>query len=188
MSSPLLAVPPHALNPPRPLCHTPSCEEILLSVTTQLPLLIFLGKIIVDTIPQAKGASQVWDKERCLHTKIQGSLHMCVCLVAQSCLTLCDPMDHSPLGSSVHGDSPGKNTGVGCHAQPGIFPTQGLNPGLPHCRQILYHLSHQGGQCICIDWTKMCSVSWANLFFKFLHSHVPKVFTTWDFIMSAVTE
>ena len=27
---------------------------------------------------------------------------------------------------------------------PGIFPTQGLNPGLPHCRQILYHLSHQG--------------------------------------------
>jgi len=43
---------------------------------------------------------------------------------------------------SVHGDSPGKNTGVGCHALfQGIFPTQGSNPGLPHCRQILYHLS-----------------------------------------------
>ena len=42
-------------------------------------------------------------------------------------------------------DSPGKNTGVGCHALlQGIFPTQGSNPGLPHCRQILYHLSHQG--------------------------------------------
>ena len=34
----------------------------------------------------------------------------------QSCLTLCDPMDCSLPGSSVHGDSPGKNTGVGCHA------------------------------------------------------------------------
>ena len=42
-------------------------------------------------------------------------------------------------------DSPGKNTGVGCHALlQGIFPAQGLNPGLPHCRQILYRLSHQG--------------------------------------------
>ena len=66
-------------------------------------------------------------------------------LVVQSCLTLCDPVDCSPPGSSVHGDSPGKNTGVGSHTLlQGIFPTQGLNPGLLHCRQILYHLSHQG--------------------------------------------
>ena len=56
-----------------------------------------------------------------------------------------DPMDCSLSGSSVHGDSPYKNTGVGCHALlQGIFPTQGLNPGLPHCGQILSHLSHQG--------------------------------------------
>ena len=42
-------------------------------------------------------------------------------------------------------DSPGKNTGVGCHALlQEIFPTQGSNLGLSHCRQILYHLSHQG--------------------------------------------
>ena len=42
-------------------------------------------------------------------------------------------------------NSPGKNTGVGCHSLlHGIFPTQGSNPGLPHCRKILYHLSHQG--------------------------------------------
>ena len=42
----------------------------------------------------------------------------------------------SQPGSSVHGDSPGKNTGVGCHALlQGIFPTQGSNPGLPHCRR-----------------------------------------------------
>ena len=39
-----------------------------------------------------------------------------LCLVAQSCLTLCDPMECSPPGSSVRGDSPGKNTGVDCHA------------------------------------------------------------------------
>ena len=42
-------------------------------------------------------------------------------------------------------DSPGKDTGVGCHfLLQGIFPTQGSNPGLLHCRQTLYHLSHQG--------------------------------------------
>ena len=68
-----------------------------------------------------------------------------LCLVAQSCLTLCNLMDYSLPGSSVHGDYPGKNTEVGCHALfQGIFPTQGSNPGLLPCRQILYHLSHQG--------------------------------------------
>ena len=44
-------------------------------------------------------------------------------------------------------DFPGMNTGVGCHfLLQEIFPTQGLNLGLPHCRQTLYHLSHQGSQ------------------------------------------
>ena len=70
-----------------------------------------------------------------------------LCLVAQSCLTLCDSVDYSPLGSSVHGDSAGKNTGVGCRALlQGILSTQGLNPGFPHRRRILYCLSHQGSQ------------------------------------------
>ena len=59
----------------------------------------------------------------CMHAKL---LH--------SCLTLCDPMDCSPPGSwspGVHGDSPGKNTGVGCHFLPQrIFLTQGSNPCL----------------------------------------------------------
>ena len=42
-------------------------------------------------------------------------------------------------------DSPGKNTGVGCHfLLQGLFPTQVSNPSLPHCRQTLYCLSHQG--------------------------------------------
>ena len=49
-----------------------------------------------------------------------------VCWVAQSCLTLCDSMDFSPPGFSVHGDSTGKNTGVGCYTLcQRIFPTQG---------------------------------------------------------------
>ena len=137
-------------------------------------------------------------------------------LVTQSCLTLCDPMDYSLPGSSVHGilqarilewvtitfsrgsswhrdqtrvsytagrfftiraiskwkneteilvtqsdslqfhglgltkclcpwDSLSKNTGVGCHfLLQGIFPNQGSNPGLLHCRQTLYHQSCQG--------------------------------------------
>ena len=51
---------------------------------------------------------------------------MCVCLVDQSCLTVCNPMDCSLPDPFVHGDSPGRNTGVGCHALlQGIFPTQG---------------------------------------------------------------
>ena len=68
-----------------------------------------------------------------------------LCLVPQSRLTLCDPMDCSPPGSSVHSDSPGRNTGVACQALlQGIFPAHGSNPGLLHCRQIIYHLSHLG--------------------------------------------
>ena len=65
--------------------------------------------------------------------------------IAQSCLTLWDPRDCNPPGSSVPGDSPGKKTGVGSHTLlQGIFPTQGLNPGLLNCRLILCCLSHQG--------------------------------------------
>ena len=72
--------------------------------------------------------------------------------MAQSCPTLHYSLDGSPPGSSVDGDFPGKNIGVGCHALfQGIFPTQGLNPGFPHCRQILYHLSHQGSPRI-LEW------------------------------------
>ena len=78
------------------------------------------------------------------------------CLVSQSCLTLCDPVDCSPPGSSVHRDCPGKNTEVGCHAfLQGIFPTQGSNPGLLYCRWILYCLKPgkptlKGGTLICL--------------------------------------
>ena len=67
-----------------------------------------------------------------------------LCLVAQLCPTLSNPMNCSPPGSSAQGDSQGKNTGVGCHVLlQQIFPTQGLNPGLLHCRWILYLLSQR---------------------------------------------
>ena len=64
--------------------------------------------------------------------------------VAQSCLTLCGTMDCSLPGSSVHGIFQAivlEWTAIFFSRE---FPTQGSNPALPHCRQTLYHLSHQG--------------------------------------------
>ena len=73
--------------------------------------------------------------------------HRTLWSVRQSCVTLCDSVDCSPPGSSVHGVSTGKNTGVGCHARlQGIFPTQESNQSLPHCRQILYQVSCREAQ------------------------------------------
>ena len=90
------------------------------------------------------------------------SLSLCVCiyiyiythtnththiwkLVSQLCPPLCDPIDYSPPGFSVHENSPAKNTGVGWHfLLQGIFLTQEPNPGLLHCRLVLCQLSYQG--------------------------------------------
>ena len=80
----------------------------------------------------------------CCHRQATG-----LYLVAQQCPTLCYPMEYSLPGSSVHGDSPGRNTRADCHALlQGIFSTQRWNPGLLHCSQILYCLSYQGSQAI----------------------------------------
>ena len=67
--------------------------------------------------------------------------------VAQSSLTLCDPhVLYSPW------NSPGKNTGIGSLSfLQGNFPTQGSNPGLPHCRRVLYQLSQRGRPRI-LEW------------------------------------
>jgi len=54
---------------------------------------------------------------------------MCECLVAQLCLTLCDPMDCSLPGFSIHGDSPGKN-GLP-YPPPGDLPNPGMKPRSP---------------------------------------------------------
>ena len=59
-------------------------------------------------------------------------------LFAQSCLTLCDPMNHSPPDPSIHGILRGIILGVGCHVLlHGIFPTQGLNLSLPTAGRFL---------------------------------------------------
>ena len=69
-----------------------------------------------------------------------------LCLVTQSCLTLCHPMDCSPLSIGIL-----QARILEWHAPlQEIFPTQGSNPGSPHYRQILYHLSHQGS--LSFDW------------------------------------
>ena len=71
-------------------------------------------------------------------------MYVCV-LVTQSCLSLCDPMDYSLLGSSVHGHFQAKLLEWISHSLlQGVFLTQGSNLGLLHCRRILYYLSHQG--------------------------------------------
>ena len=63
----------------------------------------------------------------------------------QLCLTLCDPVDCSQSGSSVHGTLQARILEWGRHSlRQGLFLTQGLNLCLLHCRQILYHLSNQG--------------------------------------------
>ena len=59
--------------------------------------------------------------------------------VTQPCLTLCDPVDYT-----VHGILQARILEWVAFPSPRIFPAQGLNPGLPHCRQILYQLSHKG--------------------------------------------
>ena len=65
--------------------------------------------------------------------------------VTQSCPTLCDPMD-----DTVHGILQARILEwVAFPFSRGIFPTQGSNPGLPHCRRILHQLSHQGRPSIC---------------------------------------
>ena len=96
-------------------------------------------------------------------------------LVAKSCLTLVTPWTVAcqvPLPL----DSPGKNTGVGCHfLLQGIFPTQESNPGLLHCRQILYWLSYEGSpfffQCIYPNY----SICWKKQQHKNLLSFLNKI-------------
>ena len=79
-------------------------------------------------------------------------------MLTQVCCCCCAVLSHSVVSDAFqpHGlwptrllcpwDFPGRSTGVGCHALfQGIFPTQGWNLSFLHCRQTLYHLSHQGG-------------------------------------------
>ena len=75
-------------------------------------------------------------------------------LVTQSCLSLCDPMDCSPLGSSVQRICQARIL-VDCHSfLQGIFPTRVLSLGLLHCRQSPYAMSHQESPRAQWSWSK----------------------------------
>ena len=108
--------------------------------------------------------------ERVCSAHLWALMHNCMC--APLCLTLCDPMDWSPRGSSVHGIfQPRILTGFHFLLQ-GIFPTQGLSScllQLLHCRWILYHRHHLGspvfselGFYLCKWWSCRCMSSFWN--------------------------
>ena len=99
---------------------------------------IFLGSKII-----AHGDCSHEIKRRLL-LRIKAITNLKESEVSQLCLTL---QHHGlqPATLLCPWDFPGKNTGMGCHfLLQWFFPTQGSNPGLPHCRQTPYHLSHQG--------------------------------------------
>ena len=103
-------------------------------------------------LPSIFPSIRVFSNESAHHIRWPKTIRRPCSLVAQSCSTLCNPVDCSPPGSSVLGDSPGKNSGVSCHALlQGAFRTQGLNSDLPHCRRILYHLSTREAQYYAIN-------------------------------------
>ena len=105
-----------------------------------------------------------------------------MCCAVLSCSVLSDfwdPIDYSLLGSSVLGNSPGKNTGVDCHALlQRIFPTQGSNPGLLHCRQILYYLSYREALWMSV-WRKAAHVFvrvWVSMWLACMWVNVLRIY------------
>ena len=91
----------------------------------------------------------LWSGPRCVY-----SCMLCVCVCVYVCVCVCvrcSVMSDSlrPTRPLCSWSSPGKNTGVSSYfLLQGIFLTQGLNLGIPHCRQILYHLNHQESQWV----------------------------------------
>ena len=90
-----------------------------------------------DVRPGQGGHNRLMPSKLCPNLgKVVRSFILMKVKVAQLCLTLCDPMDYTVQG---------QNTGVDSLSLfQGIFPTQGSNPDLPHCRQSLSQLSHKG--------------------------------------------
>ena len=100
-----------------------------------------LASVYTLSVPSLKFQDLTW------HLKVKVKSLSRVQLFAIPWTIACQAPPESPPW-----DSPGKNTGVGCHfLLQGIFPTQGSDPGLLHCRQILYQLSLQGSPRI-LEW------------------------------------
>ena len=90
-----------------------------------------------DPVWRAKVMMGIWS-----YCEISPFLYTVLCLAMSDSL---QSHGQRSLAGYSPWDSLGKSTGVGCHAlHQGVCPTQGSNPGLLHCRQILYHLNHQG--------------------------------------------
>ena len=101
------------------------------------------GDLNVENETAPKRARRERGRQKAVFLNLLHIRITCACSVSKSCPTLCNPTVCSPPSSSVHGISQAKILEwVAIHQ--GIFPTQGSNPGLPHCRQTLYCLSHQG--------------------------------------------
>ena len=107
-------------------------------------LLYYGNMLIIPPARQENILNNFGERKQSMRSKYLDYLKVKV-LVAQLCLILCDPMDCEAQGLLCPWNSPGKNTGVGCHSLlQGIFPSQGSSLGLRHYRQILYCLTHQG--------------------------------------------
>ena len=100
-----------------------------------------------------------------------GSFGSIMCCAVLSHSVVSDSLwPHGLSVFSIYGDSPRKNTGVGWHVLlQGIFQSQGLNPGLLHCRRILYHLSHLGN--LGRSWQPLKGVQ-VRVSYPGLHCHV----------------
>ena len=113
--------------------HIQSCLALILSSAFFTSCVPF-GKVHKCIVPQFPHSHNGNNKSIYVCVCVCVCVCICTCMHAKSLqlyLTLCNPMDRSPPGSSVHGDSPGRNTGVGCLALlQGIFPTQGSNLSL----------------------------------------------------------
>ena len=111
---------------------------------------IILGELVLvelgDVGVSYDQSTAVRDDEELLYLCV----FVCVCLVTKPCLILCDPMDCSPPGSSVHGILQARILDwIAMPFSRGSAWTQGSNPSLLHCRWILYHRATRESLCIC---------------------------------------
>ena len=138
------------------------------------------ANILACKIPLTEKPDEPWSMglQRVRHDGVTKKVKV---KVAQPCLTCCSPMDCSLPGSSVHGILQARILAwVSCSLLPGIFPIQESNPSLLHCRQILYHLSHQGSsiqevQFLLILHTAVCVYQFRNPNLSLLHFLSPLV-------------
>ena len=125
--------------------------SLMASVNCSLPGTIFWGWTVhmCRLILTNSTELSMWISENLSVSSFLFLIQSVSVFVAQSCLTLW-PHELQPARLLCPWNSAVKNIGMGCHSLlQGIFPTQGLNLDLLHCRQVLNHLSHQGFLILC---------------------------------------